>query len=139
MEIMDGNNKQEALKVLKGSGHLLRIFSEELINDKEVVMTAVCDHGAALAYASKELQNDREVVVAAVSNSGWSLEYASEQLQNDKELLLLLERESKEDVIEYLKDWYEERMAVLKSYKEQEIMEKNLNEAIISKLKIKKF
>ena len=74
----------------------------------------------------------------AVSQVGLALIYASKELQNDDELLLLLEKDNKE-AIEYQREWYEERMRVFDSYKQQEQIESSLDEINISKTKIKKF
>jgi hypothetical protein len=52
-------------------------------------------------------------------------------------LLLLLE--GNEYAIKYNKKWYEERMEVLESYKEKEIIRNKMNDTMISKVKIKKF
>lgn len=40
--------------------------SEDLRNDREVVMKAVQKDGYALEYASYELRNDVEIVIAAI-------------------------------------------------------------------------
>ena len=41
-------------------------------------------------YASDELKNDREIVMVAVQQDGGALEYASDELKNDKEIDWLL-------------------------------------------------
>ena len=92
-------------------GDALQFASEELKNDreivmaamvklyhnlklgrvntlKEVVMAAVTQNGDALRYASNELENDKEIVMAAVAQKGRALEYASEELKNDKEIVM---------------------------------------------------
>jgi hypothetical protein len=50
-------------------------------------MEAVKEWGDSLWYASNELRNDREVVMEAVMQSGWALEYASERLRKDREVV----------------------------------------------------
>jgi hypothetical protein len=62
--------------------------SQELQNDKEVVLAAVQENGFSLGYASRELKSDKEVCLAAVQQTGWALEYASEELRSDKEVAL---------------------------------------------------
>ena len=61
------NNKELAKKVLKKNGWVLDDFSDELKNDKEVVLVAVSpDNGGAPAYrwVSEELQKDPDVIAA---------------------------------------------------------------------------
>ncbi len=55
--------------------------SEELKNDKEVVLEAVKTNGFALNDASEELKSDKEIVLEAVKKVGLALGYASEELQ----------------------------------------------------------
>jgi len=69
-------------------GNLLHAASDELKNDREVVLAAVNNEGFALEHASDELKDDREVVFAALSNHGWALDYASDELKNDREVVL---------------------------------------------------
>ena len=61
-------------------------------------MEAVKKHGIALKYASEELRNDKEVVMVAVKEDRRALKYLSEELRNDKEFILScsenLDRES---------------------------------------------
>jgi hypothetical protein len=61
-------------------------------NDKEVMLKVVSKSSKTLSLASNELQNDRDVVMAAVQ-SGHScaphaIQYASKKLQNDKRIVL---------------------------------------------------
>ena len=43
----------------------IKVASEELKNDREIVLTAVSKNSGALQYASEELKKDREIVLAA--------------------------------------------------------------------------
>ena len=58
-------NKADALRETRLYGNLYNV-SNELRNDREVVLTAVSQDGRALEYASAEFKNDRKVVLAAV-------------------------------------------------------------------------
>jgi hypothetical protein len=87
-----------------------------------LVLKAISKDGKLLKHVSEKLKGDRDVVLMAVSSYGEALKYASEQLQNDKELLLLLEKDSEKSLRVNLK-WYKERMAVLESYREKEVMD----------------
>ena len=51
-------------------------------------MAAVNQNGLALEFASEELQNDRAIVIAAVQNNCIALQYASEELQNNLEIVV---------------------------------------------------
>lgn len=42
-----------------------------------------------MQYASNELQNDKEVVLAAVSNDGFAWQYASDALQHDTNIVIV--------------------------------------------------
>jgi hypothetical protein len=93
MDNIDWNNKIEVLKVVLRHGWVLRFASDELKNDKDVVMAAVSNYAASLEFASDELKNDKEIVLEAVSYKSIALFYASAELRNDyttmKELFML--------------------------------------------------
>ena len=55
--------------------------SDELKNDREMVLAAVNKNGAYLRYVSDEFKNDREIVTAAISKEPSAIKYASEKLQ----------------------------------------------------------
>ena len=82
------NDREVVLQVVKQDGGALRYASEELKNDREVVLAAVKQNGWALMYASEELKNDREVVLDVVKRAGYVLKYASEELKKDREVVL---------------------------------------------------
>eukprot|EP00746_Dinoflagellata_sp_MGD_P168013 gnl/MRDRNA2_/MRDRNA2_99083_c0_seq1.p1 gnl/MRDRNA2_/MRDRNA2_99083_c0~~gnl/MRDRNA2_/MRDRNA2_99083_c0_seq1.p1 ORF type:complete len:584 (-),score=93.39 gnl/MRDRNA2_/MRDRNA2_99083_c0_seq1:59-1810(-) len=65
-----------------------KYISEELKDDREVVMEAVSRNGAALTYASEALKDDREVVQNAILSNSWALADASDKLKNDKKLVM---------------------------------------------------
>jgi len=73
----------------------LEYASEELRDDKAVVLTAVLDYGSALKFASERLQNDKDVVLAAVTSYGSAIEYASKELQEDRDIILASEMNKK--------------------------------------------
>ncbi len=77
----DWNDKQSVLEHVKKGGTLI-FASEELKNDKDVVLEAVKNDGEALRFASKELQNDKDVVLEAVKQNWRALYSASEELFN---------------------------------------------------------
>ena len=78
-------------------GGALEHASEELKNNREIVMAAVrakrsdlddSDPQLALEFASDELKKDCEVVMAAVKTHGLALAYASDELRKDHDIVL---------------------------------------------------
>lgn len=61
----------------------LEFASNDLKNDREIFLEAVCQYGSCLRYASNGLKNDRDVVGVAVNNQGNSLEFASDTFKSD--------------------------------------------------------
>jgi hypothetical protein len=56
------------------------------------MLEAVKQDGNLLYHASEELKNDKEVVLKAVKKNSNSLKYASEELKNDKEVVWISDR-----------------------------------------------
>ena len=73
------------LELVKRVNFDLEYASDELKNDREVVMKAVNQRGCASEYASDELRNDREVVMEAVKQNGCALKYASDEVKSENE------------------------------------------------------
>jgi len=83
-------DRESALAAVAADGFLLSYVSEELADDREVVLTAVANNG--LAYTrimSNVLRVDREIVLTAVVNNGEVYRYIGEY-RNDREILLIL-------------------------------------------------
>lgn len=79
------------MKALSWDGHSgLKEASDEIKNDKEVVLAALQMHGAYLEYASEELKQDRNVVLAAIKSFRFVFDrgWVSEALKDDKEFML---------------------------------------------------
>ena len=68
----------------------LYYVSEDLRNDRELVIAAVEQNGDALEYASEDLRNGRELVMKAVEQYGDALRYASEDFEIYYDLLVFL-------------------------------------------------
>jgi hypothetical protein len=62
-------------------------FDHEFMSERDFVLKIVQLNGNLLKSASEELQDDREIVLEAVKNSD-SLQFASERLRNDEEIAL---------------------------------------------------
>ena len=56
------------LAAVKLIGDTLAFASDQMKEDKEVVLTAVEQNGMALKYASHELNDDKDVVMIALTN-----------------------------------------------------------------------
>jgi hypothetical protein len=82
------NDRSVVLAAVTRQGYALEFASEELKKDPEVVLASTGFHFYALKYASEELKKDRSVMLAAVRIDGWALEYASEELRKDREVVL---------------------------------------------------
>lgn len=81
-------DKEVLLQSLKRNPFALELASDELKDDFEVVMCAVCGSGDVLEYASQNMRANREVVLAAVGCSKQALEFASAELRADRDLVL---------------------------------------------------
>ena len=84
-------NREVVLEAMSNMGgtHCLACVSEELRDDRAIVMAAVGLNGSALEFASDKLKGDREVVRTAVRHfSGIPLRFASQQLRADIEVVL---------------------------------------------------
>jgi hypothetical protein len=59
----------------KGFGTCLRFCTEEMRNNKELVLAAVEYDGRSLAHASLRLQSDRQIIEVALEQNGMALQY----------------------------------------------------------------
>lgn len=83
-------DKQILLQAIQDSwGAALQFASEELQDDRGVVIDAVRWSGVTLEYASEALRNDTEVVAEAVAQSWKALRFASEELRGDQDIALV--------------------------------------------------
>ena len=82
------------LALVSEHGPLLQHLPEELRDDREIVMAAVCNHywGDGLQHASAALRGDRGVVEAAIDAAdGYAFmvaQHMSAELQDDREVVL---------------------------------------------------
>lgn len=63
-----------------------------MIKDKEEALKMVGQDGMNLRLVSEELQNDREVVLAAIQNTPYAFQFASDALQKDEALSGLIDK-----------------------------------------------
>tara|TARA_X000000950_G_C13908012_1_gene657765 strand:- start:885 stop:2933 length:2049 start_codon:yes stop_codon:yes gene_type:complete len=87
-KILNNENFAKAIVQNCGSSYesVLKHFSEDVCNNKEIVLSAVEKNGSELKNASESLRKDREVVVAALKNSGNAVQYANKLFLSDFEI-----------------------------------------------------
>ncbi len=89
-------NKKEALELVKMDGRSLKYVSDELKDDKEVVLAAVKRFPGIWLYASKRLRDSKDVALMVINGGGtYWFRYMSEELQNDKELVFKAIKQSR--------------------------------------------
>ena len=101
----------------------MEYFSNDIRNNKELMLLAVNNYGPSLEFISDELKNDNEVVLDALMNNPWSLIHASERLQNDRAFLNIFINSVKE--IDKTKPFYLTSLKKLTILNEQAFLEKN--------------
>lgn len=75
------NDKVERLNILKTKGEFLEKCSEELKQDKEIVLTRVNSYGYSIIY-TPYFRNDLEVIYEALLRTKSVIFYISEELTN---------------------------------------------------------
>tara|TARA_B100001250_G_scaffold301584_1_gene263287 strand:+ start:2100 stop:4151 length:2052 start_codon:yes stop_codon:yes gene_type:complete len=70
----------------------LKLASKKILNNKDFAKTIVSNcvkhNGSILKYFSEEIRNNKGIVLIAVANNGNELEYASDKLKKDREVVL---------------------------------------------------
>lgn len=81
------DNQRDKLRAV-GKEYLnaFNLTSDELNNDREIILSFVSNNGFQLERASEELKNDKEIVLAAVRQNGSALIHASKELGGSKEV-----------------------------------------------------
>lgn len=154
------NNKKIVLSMVKENGLNLLYVSKRMRCNKEVVFEAVKQNGKSLMYANDDFLKDRVIVLEAVKNYGWIFLNLKNELENDREIALEAVRydgrlffnlsedfQKDKDFLEALalakikewnncdKDVFSEKMEILNSLREKELM---INSIIISSKLAKK-
>ncbi|WOG30415.1 DUF4116 domain-containing protein [Endozoicomonas sp. 8E] len=80
------DHKEKVRNVVVKEG--LTYASQQVRNDKSLVLATLARHPDNLKYASEELKSDEVVVMAAVTKKGSSLQYASQKLQDNYEIVM---------------------------------------------------
>lgn len=79
------------LIAVKNNGFALEHVSDNLKDNKEVVLATINDNSYALQFASDRLKNDKHVVLKAVGKTdfGRSYEYCGKLMQRDPDVIEL--------------------------------------------------
>lgn len=83
------NNRELVLSLVKLNGRTLKYASNILKNDKEIVWKALKNDLNAFKYISDDLKNDKKIVLFVIKQAGVLYQYVSETLKNDREIALL--------------------------------------------------
>ena len=78
--------QQIILPAVQRLGTSIQHASDDMKNNKVVVVAAVTQTWRALQYCSVEMKGDRELCTAAVAQNWRALEWASEEMKGDREL-----------------------------------------------------
>lgn len=88
------NNKVALLDHLKQFGLESLIFlahlSDELQDDKDVVLAFLSINGMQLEYTHEKFKDDKEVVLIAMQQNINAVQYASERLKVDEDIMSLI-------------------------------------------------
>ena len=107
---------------INNNGDALAFASEELKNNKEIVLSAAnCDYCTtiALSNASKGLQEDSNFVLQIVKLDGLSLLFASSDLRENREIVIAAVQQN-QNVFEYIQPTFQNDPDVLELLKEQD-------------------
>ena len=83
------NDRKCAKRLLDFHPTDFEFLSEKLKADKSFVLETIPKYSNCIKYASEELRNDKQVILRVlVGKNGLLLEFASEALRNDREIVL---------------------------------------------------
>ena len=81
---LHSRDKEYILSRVQEDIELLEFVDTELLSDKSFMISVIKLNGLALKYASDELKDDKSVVIIALRESaGFALKYASKRLRED--------------------------------------------------------
>ena len=82
------NDKSTVIAMLQHHPINLSFVEGPLLEDNDVVLTAVKKSGSCLKFAGKSPRNNYEVVMAAIMNNETAIDFASDNLQKDEKFIL---------------------------------------------------
>lgn len=90
----------------------LEVVSDELKNDREVILTAISSHGRDIQYAPQHFKNDREIVLKAVNQSWKAIEFVHDLFGNDREIVLCAVKQHY-NALEYASDEFKNDIEIV--------------------------
>ena len=97
-------NRNLMLELVKINTYALQFASDELKDDKEIVLASIKNDPSTIGAASERLQNDREVIIEAVKLDGLIIFDLKDELRKDKEIIDIgvksIERDVRKSLIE---------------------------------------
>ena len=88
-------DKEMVLIALNYSGDSIEFINPYLRRDKKIMLTACRNFGRGLQYASDKLKDDFELVKIAIENNGTAIKFASKRLKLNVELCLIAVRQTR--------------------------------------------
>lgn len=79
--------KKEAMRMVRDCGLKMCELSQDLRDDREIVIAAIRNNPEALRFASYRLRSDRDIFLMAIRMDGNAIQYGSEDLRNDASVL----------------------------------------------------
>ena len=76
------------MDITKDSFHVLSNISDELKNDKDIILQGMKYNISAIQFASPKLQDDKELVMQAVKQLGYNLKFISDRLKDDPDIVI---------------------------------------------------
>ena len=82
------DDKEVVIKNVQKDGISLVFASERLKNDRDVVAEAIKENPESIKYGGPDIINNKEIFLEILKKDGWLIRYASPDLKNDKEVIL---------------------------------------------------
>lgn len=97
-------DKDLAISLLSQGYDISPYLNAEFCRDKSVALAAITNQRKAIPiqYFSENLRDDKEIVLLAVRQNSKALEYCSTRLSNDKEIVLYALRHGNQDSADYI-------------------------------------
>ena len=80
-------NRNLMMELVKINAYALQYASDELKDDKEIVLASIKNDPSTIGAASERLQNDKELIIEAVKIDGLIIFGLSDELRKDKEII----------------------------------------------------
>jgi len=78
-------DREIVYEAISRNAHSLEYASDDLKNEKELVLLAVKKDGTSLKNAPMKFRADKQVVMEAVKQTANAFRYASDELRHEKE------------------------------------------------------